>query len=237
MSGVTGRTVVVTGANGALGQEVVRKLVAAGAKVAVITRGAPAAEIASLEGVSAYRADLTDRTAVRAAVEKIRAESGGEGAVDGLLHLVGGWRGGVPIDEADPADWDFLEAGLIRSLQNVSQALYRGLVASADARVAIISSTSVAKPTAKNAAYAAAKAASEAWTLALADSFTGTGAAAAIVRVMALLTPQMKADEPERKFPRYTPIGDVADALLALWEVPAAEANGTIETLVPEAKA
>ena len=234
MSGATGRTVVVTGANGALGQEVVRELVAAGAKVAVITRGAPAVEIASLEGVSAYRADLADRTAVRAAVEEIRAAHAG---VDGLLHLVGGWRGGVPIDEADPADWDFLEAGLIRSLQNVTQALYPALVASSDARVAIISSTSVAKPTAKNAAYAAAKAASEAWTLALADAFTGTAAAAVIVRVMALLTPQMKADAPERKFPRYTPIGDVADALVALWDVSPVEANGTVETLVPEANA
>ncbi|MGV7637320.1 NAD-dependent epimerase/dehydratase family protein, partial [Mycobacterium kansasii] len=63
MSGVTGRTVVVTGANGALGQEVVRRLVAAGAKAAVITRGAPAEEIAGLDGVSAYRADLSDRAA------------------------------------------------------------------------------------------------------------------------------------------------------------------------------
>ncbi|MFD9826445.1 SDR family NAD(P)-dependent oxidoreductase [Tsukamurella tyrosinosolvens] len=234
MSGVTGRTVVVTGANGALGQEVVRRLVAAGAKAAVITRGAPAEEIAGLDGVSAYRADLSDRAATAEAVRRIVAEHGG---ADGLLHLVGGWRGGIPIDEADPADWDFLEAGLIRSLQNVSQPLYPALAASEDARVAVISSISVAKPTAKNAMYATAKAAAEAWTLALADGFAGTGAAATVLRVMALLTPQMKADSPERKFPRYTPIGDVADRLVALWDAPAAEVNGTVDTLVPEVTA
>lgn len=234
MSGVAGRTVVVTGANGALGQEVVRRLVAAGAKPAVITRSAPAEAIASLAGVSAYRADLADREATVEAVRRIVAEHDG---VDGLLHLVGGWRGGTPIVEADPADWDFLEAGLIRSLQNVSQPLLPALAASADARVAVISSVSVAKPTATNAMYAAAKAAAEAWTLALADGFTGTDAAATVVRVMSLLTPQMRAAFPERKFPRHTPIGDVADRLVALWDAPAGEVNGTVDTLVPEVAA
>lgn len=234
MSGVQGRTVVVTGANGALGQEVVRQLVAAGATVAVIVRGEVADGIAALPGVTGYRADLSDRTAVRAVTAEIGAA---HGSVDGLLHLVGGWRGGTPIDEADPADWEFLEQGLIRSLQNTTQALYSSLAASDDARVAVISSVSVAKPTASNAMYASAKAAAEAWTLALADAFSGTGSAAVILRVMALLTPQMRADAPERKFPRYTPIGDVAARLVGLWDVPAGEVNGTVVTLVPEAGA
>lgn len=234
MSGLMGRTVVVTGANGALGEEVVRQLVAAGAKVAAITRSEVAPEIAALVGVSDYRADLADRAATADAAARIVADHGG---VDGLLHLVGGWRGGVPIAQADPADWDFLEAGLIRSLQNVTQALYPALIASHDARVAVISSVSVVKPTASNAMYASAKAAAEAWTLALADAFSGTGSAAVIVRVMALLTPKMQADSPERKFPRYTPIADVARRLVGLWDLPAGELNGTVVTEVPEAKA
>ncbi len=232
MSGVAGRTVVVTGANGALGQDVVRRLSEAGARTAIITRGAPAAELTALAGVHAYRADLADRDATAEAARALVAD---HGSADGLLHLVGGWRGGVPIDRADPADWDFLESGLIRSLQNASQALYPALAASTDSRTAIISSVSVAKPTSSNAMYAAAKAASEAWTLALADAFTGTTAAASVLRVMALLTPQMRADSPERTFPRHTPIEEVARRMLALWDVPAAECNGTVESLVPGA--
>ena len=31
-----------------------------------------------------------------------------DGRVDGLVHLVGGWRGGTPIEEAPLEDWDFL---------------------------------------------------------------------------------------------------------------------------------
>ncbi|WP_019202446.1 SDR family NAD(P)-dependent oxidoreductase [Tsukamurella sp. 1534] len=230
LAAVAGRTVVVTGANGALGQEVVRRLVADGARVAAVSRGDLAQEISSLPGVTGYRADLADRAATAEAARRIVADHGG---VDGLAHLVGGWRGGVAIDEADPADWEFLESGLIRSLQNVTQALYPALVASDAARVTVISSVSVAKPTAKNAMYASAKAAAEAWTLALADAFDGTAAAATVLRVMALLTPRMKADAPERKFPRYTPIVDVADRIAGLWDVPAEEANGAVVSLVP----
>ncbi|KXO88142.1 hypothetical protein AXK57_02450 [Tsukamurella pulmonis] len=231
MSAQAQRLVVVTGANGGLGTEVVRRLVETGAAVAAVNRDEPTAELAAIGGVTHYRADLADREGAHEAARAITAE---HGRVDGLLHLVGGWRGGVPIEEADPADWDFLEAGLIRSLQNTTQALYPALAASASARVAIISSTSVAKPTAKNAMYATAKAASETWTLALADAFAGTGSAAVIVRVMALLTPRMRADAPERKFPRYTPVADVAAHLAGLWDAPAEQINGTVTTLVPE---
>ncbi|GAB3129173.1 SDR family oxidoreductase [Tsukamurella serpentis] len=231
MSGVAGRTVVVTGANGALGRETVRRLTDAGAKVVVITRGAPAAALTGLSGVYDYRADLADRAATMQVAQRIVTDHGG---VDGLVHLVGGWRGGTPIADAPAEDWEFLEQGLIRSLQNVTQALYPALAASDDARVAVISSVSVAEPTAMNAMYAAAKAAAEAWTLALADAFTGTGAAATILRVMALLTPQMRADAPDRKFPRYTGIEDVAQHLVQLWDVPAVELNGTVVSLVPE---
>lgn len=230
MTGVAGRTVVVTGANGALGQAVTALLVERGARVAVITRGAADAALTGLDGVRAYSADLTDDAATAAAAGEIVADHGG---VDGVLHLVGGWRGGVAIPESDPADWEFLDQGLICSLQCVSRAFYAPLLASADARLAIISSTAVAKPTAKNAMYASAKAASEAWTLALADGFTGTPAAATALRVMALLTPQMREASPERKFPRYTPIGDLAERLAGLWDVPANEVNGTVHTVIP----
>ncbi|GAA0997377.1 SDR family oxidoreductase [Nocardiopsis tropica] len=230
MTGVAGRTVVVTGANGALGQAVTALLVERGARVAVISRGEADSALTALDGVRAYRADLSDDAATAEAARSIVADHGG---IDGVLHLVGGWRGGVAIEESDPADWDFLDQGLIRSLQCVTRAFYAPLAASSDARLAIISSTAVAKPTAKNAMYASAKAASEAWILALADAFGDGAAAATALRVMALLTPQMREASPERKFPRYTPIETVAQRLVGLWDVPAAELNGTVHTLIP----
>lgn len=71
-----------------------------------------------------------------------------------------------------------------------------------------MSSTGVARPRAKNAAYVAAKAANEAWTLAVADSFKDTQAAASVVRVMALLTPLHA--RPDAAFKNYRDVDEVA---------------------------
>ena len=104
-------------------------------------------------------------------------------------------------------------------LANYTRALHDPLL-EAGGRLAIVSSTGVAKPTAKNAAYVAAKAAAEAWTLAVAHSFRNSEAAATVLRVMAL---------GDRE--RFTPVATVASALAGLWDEPAAEVNGRITTL------
>ena len=73
--------------------------------------------------------------------------------------------------ETDLADWDLLEKLLIRTVQHTSLAFHEALQRSDRGRYVLISAAGASKPTAGNAAYAAAKAAAEAWTLALADSF------------------------------------------------------------------
>jgi NAD(P)-dependent dehydrogenase (short-subunit alcohol dehydrogenase family) len=81
-------------------------------------------------------------------------------------------------------------------------------------------------PTATNASYAAAKAAAEAWTLAVADSFKGSTSAAVILPITALLTPAMRAAKPDAAFAGFTPVGELADTIHDLWLRPAAELNG-----------
>ena len=100
------------------------------------------------------------------------------------MHLVGGWRGGTPLPEADLADWALLHDLLIRTLQHTTRAFAPALrEAGAQARFVIVSSQQAQKPTSANAAYAAAKAAAEAWTLAYADELEATTGSANIVVV------------------------------------------------------
>lgn len=88
------------------------------------------------------------------------------------------------------------------------------------------------KPTAGNAAYAAAKAAAEAWTLATADYFRKAGgpdgptSAAAILVVKALVHDAMRADRPNAKFAGFTDVKELAEAIAGVWEKSAAEVNG-----------
>jgi hypothetical protein len=175
------------------------------------------------------------------------------GRVDGVIHLVGGWRGAKGITDQSDDDWDFLERNAVTTLRNVTRVFFDDLAASEAGRFAMVSSTAVSAPTAAGASYAAAKAAAEAWTLAVADGFrrahaagnaTGTPgqdssqqdnagqdsaalrSAAVIFVVKALVDAQMRAKAPDRKFPGFTDVADLAAAAAGLFNAPAGDLNG-----------
>jgi NADP-dependent 3-hydroxy acid dehydrogenase YdfG len=232
---LAGRVVVVAGAPGSAGPAVVQRLVASGATVVAAARDEQSLQVvvyyANAMGADGPgRAlpaviDLLDAEATTAWAARVASE---HGHVDGLIHLVGGWRGGEGIVESDLGDWDVLQALLIRTLQHTTRAFHDALRASDDARLAIISTVQVAEPSATNAAYAAAKAAAEAWTLAVADSFAGSGAAAVVLRIKALLTPEMREEKPTAKFSGFTAVADLAQTVNDLWQTPADDLNGRI---------
>jgi len=227
---LTGSVVVVTGAAGDQGRPTAAAVAAAGATVVAAGRDAGRlAEVAALdpEHIVASVVDLSDERATQEWAQGLLAE---HGRLDGLMHLVGGWRGGLGIVDSDLADWDFLQTNLIRTLQHATRALHDPLLKSPHGRIAIISTTGLDKPRATNAAYLTAKAGAEMWLRAVADSFTDTNAAAAIGRIMALVTPQMQAAKPDG-YKKFTPVDAIADWLVGLYDRPAAEVNGLIETI------
>jgi len=83
----------------------------------------------------------------------------------------------------------------------------------------------------ERARASAAKAAAEAWTLALADGFRGTGATANIVVVDAILTARMRAEDPDGDFSSFTPAEHIADAIALLCSEAGQETNGQRLTL------
>jgi NAD(P)-dependent dehydrogenase (short-subunit alcohol dehydrogenase family) len=223
------RVVAIAGVGGGLGPLVASRLAEAGAVVAGTDRDqgvldSLAADLAISEDRWDGRAvDLLDEDAARAwcaaLVERF-------GRVDALIHLVGGWRGGEPLHEAPLADWDLLHDLLVRTVQHTTRAFHDQLAGSDHGRFVLVSAKQAQRPTNTNAAYAAAKAAAEAWTLALADGFDGTTATANIVVVDAILTPQMRAENPGEDFPTFTPAEHIAEAIAFLCSEAAAKMNG-----------
>ena len=230
-----GRVIAVAGVGGGLGPVVAERLAAAGATVAGVDRdqdlldevGTRVAALAGAEGGERWDGrvvDLLDEGATRewcaALVERF-------GRVDGLMHLVGGWRGGTPLHEAPLSDWDLLHDLLIRTVQHTSRAFHDQLVSSGRGRFALVSAKQAQAPSNSNASYAAAKAAAEAWTLALADGFAESGGATAnIVVVDAILTPRMREESPDEELAGFTPAEHIAEALVFLCSDAAAEMNG-----------
>ncbi len=93
-------------------------------------------------------------------------------------------------------------------------------------RFVLVSAKQAQAPSNSNAAYAAAKAAAEAWTLAFADGFEPGGATANIVVVEAILTPRMREENPDEDFPTFTPAEHVAEAIAFLCSDAAEKMNG-----------
>ena len=114
------------------------------------------------------------------------------GRIDGLIHLVGGWRGGGGLAGQSDEDYRALEAGLT-ALRHASRAFDADLRASDAGRLAIVSSTAVERPLAGGANYAAVKAASEAWTRAVAQGFAKAARDAGIEQTGAAVIFRVKA--------------------------------------------
>jgi NAD(P)-dependent dehydrogenase (short-subunit alcohol dehydrogenase family) len=228
LDSLSSRVIAIAGVGGGLGPLVAARLAAAGATVAGTDRSpetleAIGADLDIGERWDGRAVDLLDEDAVRgwcaALVERF-------GRVDGLIHLVGGWRGGQPLHEAPLADWDLLHDLLIRTVQHTTRAFHDQLAASPHGRFVLVSAKQAQAPTNANAAYAAAKAAAEAWTLALADGFGAGGATANIVVVDAILTPRMREESPEEDFPTFTPAEDLAAAIAFLCSDAGKKMNG-----------
>lgn len=217
MTQLQDKVVVIAGATSAAGRTVARALVDAGARVVVV--GSHQGRLDELEveipGVIGERADLTDGDDVLELAMRVHAKVGD---VDGIVHLVGGWRGGGGIPGQTEEDYRLLERSFT-ALRYVSRVFWDDLTASDAGRVAIVSSTTVEKPTAGGANYAAVKAASESWMRSLADGFAKAGAPAAAVtfRVKALAGLESR----------------LADEVVALWAADAAasDLNGRVTTL------
>ena len=160
---------LVAGATSASGLAAARSLRGAGARIVAVGRDAErlTALGVAVPDLHTEVCDLTDEGAVIALAARVHAA---EGAVDGVLHLVGGWRGGGGLAGQTDADYRFLE-GSFTALRHVSRAFDADLRASASGRLAVVSSTAVARPLAGGANYAAVKAATEAWTRAVAQGF------------------------------------------------------------------
>lgn len=222
-----GKVIAIAGAAGNLGPVVVERLAGHGAALELAGRdeaklAAVAAE-AGATGAGTHAVDLTDEKATRAWADALVAR---RGRVDALVHMVGGWRGGTPIDEQPADDWDWLQRLLLQTLQSTTRAFTQLLIES-QGRVVLISTVQAQAPTSSNASYAAAKAASEAWTLALADRFRRTGATANIVVVGgAIVTPKMRAEQPDETFTGSTPAEQVAEAIAYLCSDAASAMNG-----------
>lgn len=237
--------VLIAGGSSAAGIAVASALIQAGFRV--ITAGSDAGRITAAAaltgGAVPVTADLADPAAAAALADYIHRDFG---RLDGLIHLVGGWRGGADLAAQSDADWNFLHSNVMTTLRNTSRAFYADIAASPNGRIAMVSSTSVTAPTPGNANYASLKAAAETWMQALAHGLSTDSresgsepesaprGAAVVLVVKALLDDAMRAKSPERRFPGFTDVADLGQTVVKLFSSAAKGLNGSRIVLAPD---
>lgn len=212
---------VVTGANGALGEAVVKHLASLGGQVIALERG-KSGETA-LTRVSAnvvkLQADVADAEALGDAFRRAEVETG---AIGGAVLTAGAWRGGNKFAERQAAaDFRVVMDANLESANVVLRALLPGLIERRYGSVVLVGSRSGVRPydAPGDAAYAAAKAALTALAQAIAAEVLAQG-----VRVNLVLPSTIDTEANRQAMP---------DADRSRW-VTTASLAGVIEFLLSE---
>ncbi|MEV8174520.1 SDR family NAD(P)-dependent oxidoreductase [Microbacterium sp. NPDC079176] len=210
---VSDRTILLAGATSPSGLALARALVDAGARVVATGRSSERLHALDALGAQVEVADATSLASMTELASRLQA-------IDAVIPLVGGWRGGGGL--AGQTD-DDLHALLpaFDAVRATSRAFDSLLRASGAGRFAIVSSTAVGRPLAGGANYAAVKAASEAWTRAVAQGFAKAARDAVEPLRAASVVFRAKALDPD----------SLAPQVLALWDADAADLNDRIITL------
>jgi NAD(P)-dependent dehydrogenase (short-subunit alcohol dehydrogenase family) len=243
--------VLVTGAAGALGGSVVRRFLAAGARVLAADRDAAAlaalAEAAGADGRdraaapgsaagsgAAERAghdsaaletaalDLADPAAVAALFD--RAERGG-GAPSAVAHLVGGFRM-APLAETSDDDWRFLLTVNLETTFLVLREAARRFAAAGGGSLVAVSAPAALLGEAEVGPYSATKAAVLRLVESLARELEGCGARANAVLPGTMDTPANRAAMPEADASRWVSTDAVAEVVFHLTTPAAGAING-----------
>lgn len=211
-SSAAGRVVLLAGATSAAGLAVAEALLDSGARVLATGRSAERLAPLSEAGAEVAVTDATSLADMTALAKRI-------GPVDGVVPLVGGWRGGGGLAGQSDHDFDALLPAL-QAVRATSRAFDQALLTSDAGRFAIVSSTALARPLAGGANYAAVKAASEAWSRAVAHGYAKAARDAGEPLRAASVIFRAKALDAE----------SLASAVVGLWDAGAEDFNDrTIE--------
>ncbi|HET9756962.1 MAG TPA: SDR family oxidoreductase [Candidatus Limnocylindrales bacterium] len=166
-------------------------------------------------------ADLRDRGAAR---DAIAATEAALGRIDIVLHIVGGYTGGTPIAELDPADVAGMLDQHLWTTLHVTQAVVPGMVERGWGRVMAVSAAAASEPTAKTAPYAIGKAAGEALLRSLARETANTGVTVNLVIVKAIDKGGERTTDPKKS--SWTTPEEIADVFRYLASNGAAAITG-----------
>jgi NAD(P)-dependent dehydrogenase (short-subunit alcohol dehydrogenase family) len=220
MAEISQNVVLVTGANGALGQAVVRRLSIAGMRVVALERSksGDVQLVRESDAVLRLSASTSDAAALGSALARAEAEVG---ALSGAVLTAGAWRGGHDFHEPHAAgDYRAVMDANLESANVALRAVLPGMVQRGRGSVVLVGSRAGVRPydARGDAAYAAAKAALTALAQAIAAEVLERGVRVNLVLPSTIDTPANRQAMPDADHTRWVStesLGGVIEFLLS----------------------
>jgi NAD(P)-dependent dehydrogenase (short-subunit alcohol dehydrogenase family) len=223
------KTILITGATGALGSAVTREFAKTQANMALTGRSREKLEWLAAEiGLPAERvltvpADITQADDVSKLIKAITARFG---QVDVLLNIAGGWSGGKPVGETSVKDWDHMLTLNLHSAFLLSRAVLPAMLEAGWGRIIHVSSKTAVEPRAKQAAYAVSKMGLITLTEVIAAEVKGSGVTANVILPSIIDTPANREFMPKADPAKWVPPERIAATMHFLCSDNAASTNG-----------
>ncbi len=202
---LSGKTVLVTGANGTLG----RAAVAAACEYGATVLATDLAFTAATPATEHIDVDLGDLTATRAAFAH-------HTDIDCVLNIAGGFAMGVQVHEHDERHWQEMFALNVETLRNATTTLVPHMIARGRGTIVNVAALSAHAGQARLSAYCAAKSTVMRLTESLAAELKDYGINVNAVLPSIIDTPRNRADMPEADFSRWVAAPDLAAVMCFL---------------------
>jgi len=229
MNSLQNKVALITGAVGNLGASVARAFQQAGAKTVLVDRSPDRLGevfkdlIGSKDHLLAGGIDLTEPASLAGLLEQTLARFG---RVDVLVHSVGGFRGGKPVHETDPADWDFLFNINLRTTLLCCRAVIPQMLRQRRGAIINVGSRAALAGTAGYAAYSASKSAVLRLTESLAEELKASNINVNCVLPGTIDTPQNRAAMPDSDVSTWVKPEAIAEVIAFLASDAARSING-----------
>jgi len=217
-----GKVVLVTGANGGLGRFVTQAFLNVAATVIGSSRKIRQEEF---EGANftALPADLSSREGAKALLDEVVMRFG---ALDVLVHTVGGFAGGQSVADTDDATFQRMLNMNLNSVFHIVRAALPALRRSESGRILAIGSRAAAEPGAGVGAYSASKGAMLSLLKAVAVENQDAGVTANVILPGTMDTPANRFAMPNADFSKWVQPSNVASLVLWLASDAAKEITG-----------